>query len=494
VFGWSRNWLYLGLPLMETLSPAEFESVLAHEHAHLSAQHGRFAAWVYRLRRTWQRVFERLHEPAKSKWEYRFRVLVVKFIDWYWPRFNAWAFVLSRTNEYAADRCAGQWAGVEPTASSLWRAACLSQHLEEFWESMWQLAKEPQPPGDLMHRLMRALLASPPPADACRWTQRAACRLTDNLDTHPSVSDRLRALGLSIDRYQVAGFPAPARPSAADVLFGRQLETFRQEVNTLWQREASERWRSRYGRAVALQRKLTTMEEVARDPQSDPDLLWDKAGTVLDLEGPAAAEPLLRQLLELKPDHSAANLVLGQHLLDQGQPEGEEFLRRILEAEDDELTLQACQVLARHFQSAGLRDRVQEVHRRLSLHQAAVAAGNRERNTVTVSDRFLPHGLSPEELAALREILAGHADLASAWLVRKELKHFPGQRLFVLCVRAVGSSWAWRRAGRDQVLVVGLMPLVRLPGRVLVIAPQAHFRRLSRKVMAMPGARVYPVP
>ena len=53
VFGWPSNYLLLGLPLLEALSPEEALSVVAHEYGHLAGAHGRFEAFVYRLRRTW---------------------------------------------------------------------------------------------------------------------------------------------------------------------------------------------------------------------------------------------------------------------------------------------------------------------------------------------------------------------------------------------------------------------------------------------------------
>src|SRR5882672_3105110 len=58
VLGWSRNYLLLGLPLLEAHSPEEVRAVLAHEFAHLSRAHGRFSHWIYRLRRSWEKVFQ----------------------------------------------------------------------------------------------------------------------------------------------------------------------------------------------------------------------------------------------------------------------------------------------------------------------------------------------------------------------------------------------------------------------------------------------------
>jgi len=66
-FGWYENYLQLGLPLMTGLSLDEFRAVLAHELGHLSRNHGRFGSWIYRIRATWGRLLESLHQ-ARHHW------------------------------------------------------------------------------------------------------------------------------------------------------------------------------------------------------------------------------------------------------------------------------------------------------------------------------------------------------------------------------------------------------------------------------------------
>ena len=51
VFG-SRNYLLIGLPYLSALSAEELLAVVAHELGHLSRAHGRFGAFVYRVRET----------------------------------------------------------------------------------------------------------------------------------------------------------------------------------------------------------------------------------------------------------------------------------------------------------------------------------------------------------------------------------------------------------------------------------------------------------
>src|SRR5437588_858521 len=71
IFGWYRNYLLIGLPLMQCLSGPQFEAVLAHELGHLSRGHARLGNWIYRLRRVWMRLDSALaqrpqREPAAA--------------------------------------------------------------------------------------------------------------------------------------------------------------------------------------------------------------------------------------------------------------------------------------------------------------------------------------------------------------------------------------------------------------------------------------------
>jgi Zn-dependent protease with chaperone function len=49
LLGWPRNYVLVGLPLLQTLSPEQAAAVVAHELGHLRGGHGRFGALVYRV-------------------------------------------------------------------------------------------------------------------------------------------------------------------------------------------------------------------------------------------------------------------------------------------------------------------------------------------------------------------------------------------------------------------------------------------------------------
>jgi Peptidase family M48 len=78
VFGRCENHLYLGLPLMQMLTPEQFSAVLAHESAHASSRHDRFGMWVYRVRRTWSLVFAKLQGTENDNVSSSLRIRLIE--------------------------------------------------------------------------------------------------------------------------------------------------------------------------------------------------------------------------------------------------------------------------------------------------------------------------------------------------------------------------------------------------------------------------------
>ena len=182
ILGWQENYLLLGLPLMHSLSLEQLKAVLAHELGHLSGNHSRFAAWIYRIRRTWTQVYERLHQSNQHKAS----VLFNHFLDWYWPSFNAYSFILARMNEYEADRCAAQLAGVHNTAQALINVEVKARFLDSFWSDIYQQVEHQAAPPDNAYSSMLTFLRTPINEDQSnQWLKQALTQKTSNTDTHP---------------------------------------------------------------------------------------------------------------------------------------------------------------------------------------------------------------------------------------------------------------------------------------------------------------------
>lgn len=485
VFGWQRNYLLIGLPLLDGFSPDEMRAVLAHEFTHLSREHGRMTHWLYRLRRSWQEVFNQLSAP-RQRGHISLRPMVVKFVEFFWPRFNAHAFVLSRANEYEADEQSARLTGNQNAGGALLRLNAVSFQLEEkLWPEIFRLANEQdQPPTDVFRNLRDAIRAGPSPEEAGQWLSEGMKMTSTNSDTHPCLTERLRALQVSPETKS-----SPPTESAAEAFLGPALDRIRDDVQKLWCKDVQKQWRERHARANALKNRLSSIEQT---PASglDVDRLWDKAIALLDLEGGKAATPLLQQIITVRPDHVLAQFHLGRLLVQENHAEGVTHLERAMEL-DENCVPQACGLLHDHYRYSGQAAQLRELDVRMDRHEKALEASRAERQEVKASDTFMAHGLGEPELNALREVLQPELRILRAYLARKELKHFPTQRLFVLCVYSRRPWHGFPNHDLDRALVMRLSQKVKLPGRLIICTPTGRFRALSRKVARMPGAEVF---
>lgn len=485
VFGWQRNYLLIGLPLLDGFSPDEMRAVLAHEFTHLSREHGRLTHWLYRLRRSWQEIFNHFSAPRQPG-RVSLRLLVAKFVEFFWPRFNAHAFVLSRAHEYEADAQAARLTGNDNAGSALLRLNAVSFQLEDkLWPEVFKLANEQdQPPAGVFRSLRDSIRAGPSPEEAAQWLGEGLKTTSTNSDTHPCLTERLRALQVLPETK-----PGPPTESAAEAFFGPALEAIREDVEKLWCKDIQKQWRERHARANALKDRLSSIEQTSASAP-DVDRLWDKAIALVDLEGGKAATPLLHQIIAMRPDHAPAQFHLGRLLVQENRAEGVTHLERAMEL-DEKCMPQAYALLHEHYRHSGQAAQLHELDLRMDRHEKALAASQAERREVKSRDTFIAHGLTDPELDALRKELEPELRILRAYLARKELKHFPTQRLFVLCVHSRRAWHGFPNHDLDRALVTRLSQKVRLPGRLIIFAPTGEFRAISRKVERVPDAKIF---
>jgi putative addiction module CopG family antidote len=186
-----------------------------------------------------------MRQPASGSVARGARWMTAKFIECYRPRLHARAFVLSRAHEYQADQLAGTIAGAPAMALALWRLECLNPWFSErFWPDLYREAARLSEPPEILDRMTSAFRDPPAPDNAVRWVPHGLSRATGSDDTHPSLRDRVRSLGLSVDDLMKAGFPAPIASSAAEVLIGADLDAITKELDVDHTKVASGRYLS----------------------------------------------------------------------------------------------------------------------------------------------------------------------------------------------------------------------------------------------------------
>jgi peptidase M48-like protein len=193
VFGNYRNHLEVGMPLIAALSMDELKAVLAHEMGHISGSHGKFGAWIYRQRMTWRALASKLQEPSNF-----FEQILCAFYVWYAPYFHAYTFVLARSQEYEADRAAAAATSSQAVGASLVKTELIARFLQEvFWKRLFdQVTRVPAPPYMPFSAMPRAIRIAEKEWARRDWMQQGMRDVSNDDDTHPSMAERLGALGV----------------------------------------------------------------------------------------------------------------------------------------------------------------------------------------------------------------------------------------------------------------------------------------------------------
>lgn len=492
VFGWYRNYLLLGLPLMQHLGPDEFKAVLAHEFAHSSGGHAGFGNWLYRVRRSWERIFEQMSRQGTGG-----QFVLTKFLNWFWPIFNAHAFVLARANEYEADACAVRLAGPKAAAQALLRLpvgdALLKDH---FWPGITDRSKTEQaPPLGVAASMASTFKAGLPEPDARRSLQKAFKIETNNSDTHPCLKDRLRAMGQLSDTHPIFELlePPPAPTiTAAEHYLGTFAERVAEKLSLDWSEAIITQWQARHAKAKKLAEELEQIEAQLGD-SANVEGLWKKASKILELHDDKKTLPVLDQILALNPKHAAANFVRGRYLLNQDDPLGLECLETAIE-NDPMVTRAACELMYGFYVRSGRKDMLRPLENRVDQFQESMAQADQERSSLTKNNTFLAPELSEEQLKPLQTLLAGESEIAAAAIVRKEVKHFPEHRSYAVAVRIHLPWWKFRDSESNRRLVNRLVSQVQLPGHFLLFVEEKNLKEVGKKVFATPGAWIYTRP
>jgi Zn-dependent protease with chaperone function len=481
IFGWYRNYLLIGLPLAKALSMDQFKAVLAHEFGHLAKGHGAMSNWIYRQRLRWSRLMTVL-EKVES-WGI---VLFRPFLRWYAPYFNAYSYPLARANEFEADATSARLASPRAAAEALTAVNIVGSYLDErYWPQIHKQADQLPQPSFAPYSGMGPRVASEiDEASMQRWLERALARKTTLDDTHPTLSERLGALG------EKARIALPSAGAAADRLLGGALERITQAFDRRWHDGILPSWQERHQEVQAARRQLAELDaKHASGAQLSLQEAYDRARLSESVGGNAdAAIEQLRALQSRAPDDPVVLYSLGVRLLARDDEAGRALLESAMQRDEREI-VRCCEALRDYCWRNGRKEEAHEWHQRLTGRAELEQAAAKERNEVRLTDKFERHGLSGEALARMQAQLKAIAGLRKAYFVKKRVRNFPDRPCYVLGFRSGGllQRHAKRRAAE---VLARIQETVSFPGETLIIDVEGENYRFGRKFRWMRGSRI----
>jgi Zn-dependent protease with chaperone function len=422
IFG-RKVYLNLGLPLMYALSPEQFQAVLTHEIGHISGRHGTFSKWAYQLHETWRRFIE-----SQELQQHKLSALYEKFVNWFFPYFSAYLFVLMRKHEREADDYTVQLVGAKPLGEALINLEVKGKILSQnFWQEVFEEnTRQDKPPTELFSRMATTFRRQDNEKETQSLIKFVAVK-TDYSDTHPSLAERLKASGYWTEG-DLPQLPALVKENAAEIYLGNSLERYAQKFNREWQEKISQNWKANFDYLQNVQKRL---EELSEKEELSAEELFEKAGLVAERQGNAAALPLVRRLLEIQPEHAEANYILGGILLENDDESGFEYLNKAMHL-DTRWKLPASEVAFNYLRIRGRHEEAKSDIETIENQQEVVQKAQKERSTIHPTDNFEPHRLSDELLESITKKISYHDEIASAHIVCKTVQYFPEIPLHVL--------------------------------------------------------------
>jgi Zn-dependent protease with chaperone function len=484
LLGWQQNYLFLGLPLMQALSPQQFRAVLAHELGHLSGNHSHFSNWIYRLRKIWFELAEQFQDKDNNGF-----FLFQWFFHWYAPYFHAYSFVLARANEYEADRCGVELAGLKNEAEADITLAIYSYFLHKsFWPTIYQQAEQHvEPPSDAITQLLQQLKIGLSPREAVQWLNRALAHRTDYEDTHPCLLDRLSAIGYDLNDIRLPESPVQ---TAAEYFFDELLWGFADSLDREWKNEVAGSWEKLYLRAQQQRRNLAALDEKAQKRALTVEEMWKRACLTWTLQEAQKAIALFQQVLEVEPNHPLTNYQLGKILIEKNDLKGIDYLEKAI-ATDPELVVPSCDLLYDFYQNQGKLERAQFYQQKSQEYYWLWKRSQPERDRLSSETPLFSHQLPEAEVRQLSEQLSTYPEIKKAYLVRKKVTWFPEKAFYIFAIIPQMVKGAGVNQKSPEELIEQLETELNFSGNFRAIVLQTSNVKLGQAIRKVPQSCIY---
>jgi len=478
LFG-EANYLVLGLPLLQALSPDDMKAVLAHEFGHLSRNHSRTRAWIYRVVRTYENALGQLGSNR----------LLARFLNWYVPRLDVLSFPMRRQNEYEADQGSVEAVGAERTAQALVNVSVRNGAHDEFESSVRaQVRTAERPPAGLFNVWPR-MLADQSRADAEQSLAEALSESTGFADTHPSLGDRLRAIrelapASKLPDPHVEGVP---ERTAAEAFLGTSYAALVGSVGDHWCARVHQVWSAQHQMFVKKGEELRALEEERQKRVLSADEAFAYADLHEDVFPDRDPLPLFRAAHELYPDHKPTQFSLARLLLRRDDPNGVPLMEPFVSDEDlDFRAASAGHLAAFHRRN----DNAAEFEKHRSVLQNAEAALERRAeslDSVLLTDEFVPHGLAEDAVQKLSSDFELFPEIRRAYLVKKRI---PDSELPWYVV-VLDTKFKLLASDEDKAtLPHRVLEVVEVEGRITVFQLSDN-REFKKTVTLVPGALIF---
>jgi len=478
----SSSTLYIGFPLIFSLSREELKTVLAHEIAHVSRRHALSHRWIFQIHLSVVNIYEYLSGGRRGI----IGVLLEKWLGGFMPSLVNHGFVAGRLHEREADLIAVTARGRENCAAALVKIAVLAAiYHEELHESLEERVRRSDFPNvrflEELQRHVDAALKSP--AHVRELLEVALQSASDLASSHPSLRERLENIG--------AGWVGDVdlRGGAAEEYFGREYKKLREELDRGWLTAVMPVWRSRHQGYRALEANLSRKSNLQDSgEQLHGYELIQIASWTEELYGPRHALTAYGDFHSKYPHVQEGRFHYGRLLLANNDERGLQVLRELVEAEPV-YREEGLNIMRTFYHRRRNPEGSRWCDEQLESFYHDMEAVLEDRFEQRKTDMFHVHESTEAFQESLYRLCGKFPGIQSLHVLRKDVKFFTESPFFVVLV-SFGRS-ASDEAERSKILEI-IRGVIELPGDCVVIdGPRNPGVRKRLKAGAFAAAKIY---
>lgn len=362
------NVLYIGLPVLQGLSPIHFKGSLARKLGQYSAVHNKLTHWIYRWRqycRQYLRTYNRTRSPLYLPLKYFFKL--------YTPFMNAVTMQAARQDELEGDVYALEIMNDEELADVIIRfEVCRAFLKAKYWPKIFALLhKQPDNPSHLPHINMANVLRKGLTENEFAQTMKDLLNIEPAWhDETPGLHARLEHLGQT-----KLNMPPPVMETAAQRYLGDAFSAVVKLLDKQWlAKNGSAGKKTRKANASAQTQKKTAFDDDTLTTDSidaslpldeqrykalsvkadklPPQEAYELATLAEKFNSKVAAITLYQKILKKDPKHAPTIFAVGRILLSQNDPSGVKILEKAMKL-DKGCIAQSCWMLAKYFKASG---------------------------------------------------------------------------------------------------------------------------------------------
>ncbi len=332
-----HGYISLGLPMLATLSAEEALAVVAHEYGHLAGYPHRWGALFHNLRV----ALLELQEEARD-WSDRLSAWLARAVHRFVAHYDRLAFLYCRENEYGADALSVQVVSPEVAVWSLVRFQLARQYLDEcFWPEIYARVEDsPRVQGQPYRQLAELARQPCAPADPDQCMRLMRQQLqgeADERDTHPSLAERIQALGFSPEAMLRDGISITHRApeTALSQWFSADFQGCLLSLDAAWESDVASWWQEQHQYRQEARREAEARrarkEALAARAELDAGEAWDLLLMRIDDGELEDADGAVDAYLRRHPAHSPAHYAAGRRWLGEDDRRALRHLHRALD-------------------------------------------------------------------------------------------------------------------------------------------------------------------